>query len=86
MIQGNSITAPALESPSSCEERRTDNAADFGVLLLNMGGPERLENIEEYLGELLADREMIRLPLGRFYQDRLARFIASRRAPLVRLR
>lgn len=85
MTEENSKSVLTAGRRYSAEERRA-GVADFGVLLLNMGGPERLEYIEEYLGELMADREMIRLPLGRLYQDRLARFIAAWRAPLVRHR
>ena len=59
---------------------------DFGVLLLNMGGPDSLDGIEDYLRELFSDRDMIRLPLGKLYQNSLARFIAARRAPKVRER
>jgi ferrochelatase len=86
VIEGNSKSILSVDRRFSVEGRRADRVADLGVLLLNMGGPERLKDIEGYLGELMADREMIRLPLGRFYQNRLARFIASRRAPLVRQR
>jgi ferrochelatase len=53
------------------------------VLLLNMGGPRSLAEIEPYLGRIFSDRDMMAMPGGRFYQDRLARFIAARRAPRV---
>lgn len=54
------------------------------VLLLNMGGPDTLADIEGYLRRLFSDPDIIRLPLGRGVQERLARFIARRRAPRVR--
>jgi ferrochelatase len=58
----------------------------YGVLLLNMGGPGSLEDVEEYIFNLLADPDMIKLPLSGLIQKPLARFIAKRRAPKVRKR
>ncbi len=52
----------------------------FGVLLLNMGGPRNLEEIEPYLNRLFNDSFIFQMPLGRFYQKKLARFLASKRA------
>lgn len=54
-----------------------------GVALLNFGGPQRADEVEPFLTELFADRDVIQLPLGRLYQDRLARRVARRRAPEV---
>ncbi len=51
-----------------------------GIVLLNMGGPETLDDVEPFLLRLFADRELLRLP----WQDMLGRFIAKRRAPKVR--
>ncbi len=54
-----------------------------GVLLLNMGGPERLDDIPAFLYNLFADRAIIRLgpaPL----QKPLAWLISRRRAPKSR--
>jgi ferrochelatase len=68
---------------------RNENDAELrgcGVLLLNMGGPNSLEEVEPYLYRLFSDPDMIQLALGRFCQKALARTISSRRAPRVRLR
>jgi len=37
----------------------------WGVLLLNMGGPDTLEDIEPFLFNLFSDRNIIKLPLVR---------------------
>lgn len=64
---------------------RTDAAARHhdggtGIVMLNMGGPATLDDVEPFLLRLFADRELLRLPM----QDVLGRFIAKRRAPKVR--
>ena len=50
-----------------------------GVLLLNLGGPEKLEDVRPFLFNLFADPEIIRIPFP-FLQKPLAWFISSRRA------
>ncbi len=51
-----------------------------GVILLNMGGPEKLDDVRPFLYNLFSDREIIRL--GPFFMQKpLAWFIAKRRAP-----
>ena len=52
----------------------------IGVLLLNLGGPERLQDVEPFLYNLFSDRQIIRLSPFPFLQKPLARFIANRRA------
>lgn len=51
-----------------------------GVVLLNMGGPEKLEDVRPFLYNIFSDREIIRLgpPL---LQKPLAWYIARKRAP-----
>nr|MBN2278125.1 ferrochelatase [candidate division Zixibacteria bacterium] len=62
-----------------------DPVADcWGLLFLNMGGPEALEDIEPYLYNIFSDASIIRLPLSFILQKSLARLIASRRTPGVR--
>ncbi len=74
-----------IGDPSASEQGR-DFGTDPGVLLLQMGGPERLEDVEPYLRALFADGEMIRLPLGVLYRRLLARIVAARRAGRIRER
>lgn len=62
-------------------------AAYDAVVLLQMGGPETLDEIEPFLECLFADPEIIRLPRWmRPLQPWLARRIAKGRAPKVRPR
>jgi ferrochelatase len=50
-----------------------------GVLLLNLGGPERLEDVRPFLFNLFSDPEIIRLPIP-WLQRPLAWMISSSRA------
>jgi ferrochelatase len=54
-----------------------------GVLLLNLGGPDTLDDVESFLYNLFSDREIIRLGPS-FLQKPIARMIARRRAPKSR--
>ena len=51
-----------------------------GIVMMNLGGPASLDQVEPFLLELFADREIIQLPFQRW----LGPFIARRRAPKVR--
>ncbi len=51
------------------------------VVLLNFGGPRDSGEVEEFLFEILRDPNTMQLPVPQWLQDRLARFIARRRAP-----
>ncbi|CAL5080699.1 unnamed protein product [Urochloa decumbens] len=54
----------------------------IGVLLLNLGGPETLDDVQPFLFNLFADPDIIRLPrLFRFLQRPLAKLISTFRAP-----
>ncbi len=53
----------------------------IGVVLLNLGGPERLQDVEPFLFNLFSDRQIIHLSPFPFLQKPIARFIAKRRAP-----
>ncbi|MFO7761945.1 MAG: ferrochelatase, partial [Desulfobia sp.] len=37
------------------------NKGKTGIILLNLGGPDRLDDVEPFLYNLFADREIIRL-------------------------
>jgi ferrochelatase len=52
-----------------------------GVILLNLGGPEKLEDVYLFLYNLFADPEIIRLPIP-FLQKPIASLIAASRAPI----
>ncbi len=51
-----------------------------GVVLLNMGGPEKPEDVRPFLYNIFSDREIIRLGPS-FLQKPLAWYIARKRAP-----
>jgi protoporphyrin/coproporphyrin ferrochelatase len=51
-----------------------------GIVMMNLGGPATLDEVEPFLLELFADREIIQLPLQKW----LGPYIARRRAPRVR--
>ncbi|KAI7996351.1 hypothetical protein LOK49_LG10G01256 [Camellia lanceoleosa] len=69
-------TGSAIESPSHATEERV------GVLLLNLGGPETLHDVQPFLFNLFADPDIIRLPrVFRFLQRPLAQLISVLRAP-----
>ncbi len=55
----------------------------IGIILLNLGGPEKPEDVEPFLYNLFSDRKIIRLGPW-FMQKPLARLIARRRAPKSR--
>ena len=55
----------------------------IGVVLLQLGGPDRLESVEPFLYNLFSDPDIIDLPLAFLLQKPLARLISSRRAPKV---
>nr|XP_043636346.1 ferrochelatase-2, chloroplastic-like [Erigeron canadensis] len=63
------------ESHSHIEDEKV------GVLLLNLGGPETLDDVQPFLFNLFADPDIIRLPrLFRFLQRTLAQVISILRA------
>src|SRR5215208_6953982 len=68
-------SAPPIPAPT-----RQSNAAATGIVMMNLGGPATLDDVEPFLLELFADREIIQLPLQRW----LGPFIARRRTPKVR--
>jgi hypothetical protein len=56
-----------------------------GVLLLNLGGPECLDDVQPFLYNLFADPDIIRLPAAvSFLQRPLAALVSTLRAPKAR--
>jgi ferrochelatase len=55
------------------------NRVKTGIVMMNLGGPADLTQVEPFLLELFADREIIQLP----FQSWLGPFIARRRTPKV---
>jgi len=59
---------------------------DTAILLLNLGGPVNLDQVEPFLVALFSDRDLIRLPVPAWLQPPLARLIARLRAPGAKAR
>jgi ferrochelatase len=62
----------------------SESSESIGVILLNLGGPETLADVEPFLVNLFSDREIIRLSPFPFMQKFIARRIAAKRAPKSR--
>lgn len=69
-----------IPHPSHSATRQPD---DRGILLLNFGGPQSLEEVSEFLYEILSDPNTLQLPFPQALQNRLARSIARRRSPEI---
>ena len=52
------------------------------VILFNLGGPDKLENVEPFLFNLFNDPAILNLP--KFFRYPLAKLIANRRAPIAK--
>lgn len=55
------------------------NGDKLAVILLAMGGPDKLSDIKSYIYNIFSDRAIIRLPGGKLMQKPLARIIAQAR-------
>lgn len=80
------VSRPARDQQHNGQSdwRKLDQSvrAKTGVLLLNLGGPDRLEDVRPFLYNLFADPDIIRLPSSlKFLQPVLANIIATLRAP-----
>mmetsp|Transcript_1636 Transcript_1636/g.4911 ORF Transcript_1636/g.4911 Transcript_1636/m.4911 type:complete len:448 (+) Transcript_1636:125-1468(+) len=80
------VRAVAASAPSVVDKPTTgDKPERLGVLLLNLGGPERPEDVEGFLYNLFSDPDIIRLPAVLSpIQGFLAGEIARARAPKSR--
>ena len=52
------------------------------VILFNLGGPDKLENVEPFLFNLFNDPAIISIP--GIFRYPLAKFISKRRAPIAK--
>lgn len=76
--------AVLAERPAATKPLPT-KPTDIGVLLLNLGGPDNLDNVEPFLYNLFSDPEIITLPSFLTWMNGPLAFIISRsRAPLSR--
>nr|XP_046231382.1 ferrochelatase, mitochondrial [Scatophagus argus] len=71
-------TAAALAQTAS-PEAQENRKPKTGILMLNMGGPEKLEDVHDFLLRLFMDTDLMKLPV----QHKLGPFIAKRRTPKI---
>mmetsp|Transcript_25545 Transcript_25545/g.48324 ORF Transcript_25545/g.48324 Transcript_25545/m.48324 type:complete len:503 (+) Transcript_25545:403-1911(+) len=78
-LQMDSLGSPAMGVTVGDVSVATERV---GVLLLNLGGPETLDDVRPFLYNLFADPDIIRLPSGLgWLQKPLATLVSSLRAP-----
>lgn len=90
--QSTVLHSSFVENPASNESPPQSLAAKLaapddcvGVLLLNLGGPETLEDVQPFLYNLFADPDIIRLPpAAQFLQPVIAQLVSTLRAPKSR--
>jgi len=73
------LPRPKLHSrflSATCQRSQSPKTA---IVMLNMGGPQKREDVQPYMTELFLDRELLKLPVQPF----LGRFIAWRRTPQI---
>ncbi|XP_066987531.1 LOW QUALITY PROTEIN: ferrochelatase, mitochondrial [Macrobrachium rosenbergii] len=61
------------------EDRKENDSPKTGILMLNMGGPQTLDEVHDFLLRLFKDRDIIQLP----FQDYMGPWIAKRRTPSI---
>ncbi|XP_035985199.1 ferrochelatase, mitochondrial [Fundulus heteroclitus] len=71
-------TAAAL-AQNAAPETQENRKPKTGILMLNMGGPEKLEDVHDFLLRLFMDTDLMKLPV----QSKLGPFIAKRRTPKI---
>uniref|UniRef100_A0A8C4L705 Ferrochelatase n=1 Tax=Equus asinus TaxID=9793 RepID=A0A8C4L705_EQUAS len=74
---GASETAQRARSPKR-QVQPGERKPKTGILMLNMGGPETLGEVHDFLLRLFLDRDLMTLPI----QNKLAPIIAKRRTPI----
>ncbi len=56
----------------------------YGIVLLQLGGPDTLDAVEPFLYNLFRDPDIINFPLSFLFRKRLAKIIARKRSPKIR--
>ncbi|CAI0549288.1 unnamed protein product [Linum tenue] len=86
-VVAHSFAAPSagicpFDRTSSFQSQSQTAEEKIGLLLLNLGGPETLQDVQPFLFNLFADPDIIRLPRPfQFLQKPLAQLISVLRAP-----
>jgi ferrochelatase len=55
----------------------------YGIILLNLGGPDSIKNVEKFLYNLFSDPDIFKFPLSNFTQKIFAKLISKFRAKKV---
>ena len=58
-----SLSSSSSGGEGSAGEEAAKRKPKTGVLMLNMGGPRNSGEVHEFLGNLFADRDIIKLPV-----------------------
>ena len=73
----------SLASPAASKAQLGTKKKQVGVLLLNLGGPETLDDVQPFLYNLFADPDILRLPpAASWAQPIVASLISTFRAPV----
>ncbi|ROL46799.1 Ferrochelatase, mitochondrial [Anabarilius grahami] len=78
-LRRQSTAAAAAFASSPTPETQENRKPKTGILMLNMGGPEKLEDVHDFLLRLFMDTDLMQLPV----QNKLGPFIAKRRTPKI---
>src|SRR5262249_45287823 len=81
VLQNRACDLEQLVERSMSSRASSQNSERIGVLLFNLGGPERLDQVRPFLYNLFSDPDIIRLP-WRGLQKPLAWLIAKQRHKL----
>ncbi|XP_072020876.1 ferrochelatase, mitochondrial-like isoform X2 [Amphiura filiformis] len=79
------VTSRFLHSTSRCSQQisaaaeENERPAKTGIMMMNMGGPENVDEVHDFLLNLFMDKDIIPLPA----QSKLAPWIAKRRTPKI---
>lgn len=77
--RGNAMSIGDTRTPAA-QALASGQELKLGVLLLNLGGPERQEDVQPFLYNLFADPDIIRLPkLVQWLQAPIAAVLSARR-------
>lgn len=77
--QFESATCRFLCARSNGFSTQSSVAPKTGIIMLNLGGPEKVDDVHDFLLRLFLDKDLIPLPA----QSRLAPWIARRRTPKI---
>ncbi|XP_044738130.1 ferrochelatase, mitochondrial [Chrysoperla carnea] len=72
-FKGNALKGFIKHASTSTENPKT------AIVMMNMGGPQKTDQVHDYLHRIMTDRDMIQLPV----QGTLGPWIAKRRTPEV---